>query len=220
MGLLFQFYLVFPWLIKLFKRWNPLPILICSVLITVFFRLMGIYHISQFHPRFAEGVFFGCRLAEFVFGMCFAYHLRGGSENWILALSRFAPPLYLSGIMFHCFKFTSAASDTMIGIGLFLLVWNLTSYLPPLGLRAFAFSGRHSLGIFLFHFPFVILAYELLRQSMIQNIYVMFFLVLVACLIPGAVIDVCFPAIQRKTIDCSKGLLDFIGPSRISKRAL
>ncbi|MBI5117355.1 acyltransferase [Candidatus Poribacteria bacterium] len=203
-GLLFQFYLVFPWLVKLFKRWDPLPIFICSVVVTVFFRLLGLYYINRFHSRFAEGVFFGCRLTEFVFGMCFAYQLRGGGQNWISTLSKFALPLYLSGILFHCFKFTSAASDTMMGVGLFLFLWNLVGCLPPVGLRAFAFPGRHSLGIFLFHFPFVLFMYELLRQTTIDNLYVRFFLVFVVCLVPGAMIDLCFPAIQRKALDCSK----------------
>ena len=197
MGLLFQLYLVFPFLIKLFNRWKPSQIFVCSVLITVVFRLVGIYGIYEFHPYFAHGAFFMCRLAEFVFGIAFAFHIQNRTENWIDPLRRLAIPLYLCGVLLHCSKLTTALSDTVIGISLFLILWSLVHHLSSLVLDGFAFLGRHSLGIFLFHFPLLRPAYELLSQLGISNQYLIYCLMVVVVAACGTVIDMAIDETQK-----------------------
>ncbi len=196
-GLLFQFYLVFPFLIRLFDRWSPSQIFLCSVLVTVFFRLAGIYYIDRFHPYFAFGAFFGCRLAEFVFGITFAFHIRRRSENWISLLYRLAIPLYLCGILLHCSKPTTAISDTVIGISLFLILWRVVQRLSSLVMNGLDLLGRHSLGIFLFHAPMLKPAYELLSGLGIGNRYIIFCLIIVVATACGTVIDMSLAETQK-----------------------
>ena len=195
-GLLFQFYLFFPLLVKLFKRWKPLQIFLLSVLITAIVRLIGLYYLNQFHMRFSVGAVFLCRLAEFVFGMTFAYHIASRPQNWIIFLSRFAIPFYFFGILLHCSKPTSALSDTVIGISLFLFLWSLASYVPSLVLRGIVFLGRHALGIFIFHSFFIRPAYLLVSQIGIRNNYLMFFCMLLICVAVGTIVDMLVARVQ------------------------
>lgn len=196
-GLLFQLYLVFPFLMRLFDRWSPAQIFLCSVLVTVVFRLAGIYYIDQFHPYFAFGAFFPCRLAEFVFGITFAFHIKRRSENWIGHLYKLAIPLYLCGILLHCSKPTTAISDTVIGISLFLILWRVAQRLSALALNGLDFLGRRSLGIFIFHAPILKPAYELLSQLGISNRYLIFCLIIVIATVCGIVIDMSIAETQK-----------------------
>jgi len=195
-GLLFQFYLVFPLLIKVFKRWSPLQIFLFSVLVTVVFRLVGLYYLNQFHPRFAVGAVFLCRLAEFVFGMTFAYHIASRSQAWINFLSKPAIPLYICGILLNCSKPTSALSDTVIGISLFLFLWSFIRYMPSLLQRGLAFLGQHAFGIFIFHSLFIWPSYPVVRQMGIENRYLFTLCQLLFCITAGTLADIIVARVQ------------------------
>ena len=197
-GLLFQLYLFFPALIKLFKRWSPLQIFLLSVLVTAVFRLIGLYYVDQYHPQFSAGAVFLCRLAEFVFGMTFAYHLASRPQNWIGYLSKLAVPLYLCGILLHCSKPTNALSDTVIGISLFLLLWTMVRYLPSPVLKGLAFWGRHSLGIFIFHSLLLWPAYALIIHIGIgtESTYLFFLCQFLICLTASTIIDIGVARVQ------------------------
>jgi len=195
-GLLFQFYLVFPLLVKLFKRWKPSQIFFLSVLVTVLCRLLGLYYLNQFHMRFSVGAVFACRLAEFVFGMTFAYHIAAYPQSWINVLRRLAVPLYLFGILLHCSKPTSALSDTVIGISLFLFLWSFASYLPSLMLRGAVFLGRHALGIFVFHSLFIRPVYLLVSQIGVRDNHLMFLSLLLICVAAGIIVDMLVARVQ------------------------
>jgi peptidoglycan/LPS O-acetylase OafA/YrhL len=198
MGLLLQFYLSFPYLCKLVARYGPSRVFAFSVIATVTFRLLGIYWIDQFHPYFSLGAFFGCRLAEFVFGIAFAYYIKNHSPAWANIPLLIAMPLYFCGILFHCSILTTAMSDMTIGISVFMILWHISRHFKPFLLKKLSFIGRRSFGIFLFHYALWNPAYELIRQIGVQNIYLIYFLLIIILSATGILIDVMENQVQNR----------------------
>lgn len=198
MGLLLQLYLFFPYLSKLIARCGPTRILALSIVTTVIFRFLGVYWIDRFHPYFSFGAFFGCRLAEFVFGMSFAYHVKNHVPAWVNIPLFIAIPLYFCGILFHCSMLTTAMSDMTIGISLFMILWHGSRHFPSLLSKNLSFMGRHSFGIFLFHYALWNPAYELIRRTGVQNTYLIYILLIMILLATGTLIDVVENQVQNR----------------------
>jgi peptidoglycan/LPS O-acetylase OafA/YrhL len=196
-GLLLQLYLVFPLLIGRAERHGPTRVFLFALLVTIVSRLIGQLFLLQLRPQFTLGGFFGFRLAEFVFGMAIAYHIGGRRLTWINWLQWLALPLYLCGITLHCFRATVTLSDPVMGISLFLLLWTAARCAPSLVAGPLVFLGRHSLGIFLFHYPLLKPLYIGFRSLGIHNGYVVFACVIVAVLAIGVLIDIAFGKAQQ-----------------------
>jgi peptidoglycan/LPS O-acetylase OafA/YrhL len=148
---LFQFYLVFPVLYSALFRLGPLKFLVLVFLGSIAFRYFGFAHIEQLGWPFVLGAFFGSRLAEFGFGMVLAASYLHG-KTWkpspLKIVAAFAG--YLLGLLSCEIAGGILISDGLIGISLFFLTYFL---IYPFETKTLSLLGKHSLGIFLIHFP-------------------------------------------------------------------
>jgi len=148
---LFQFYLVFPLLYFLLFRLGPLKFLVLAFLGSIAFRYLGVAHIEQLGWPFLFGAFFGSRLAEFGFGMVLAASYLHG-RIWTPSPLKIVAALagYLLGLLSCEIAGGIFISDGLIGASLFFLIYFL---IYPFETKTLSLLGKHSLGIFLIHFP-------------------------------------------------------------------
>ncbi len=160
-GMLLEFYLVFPVLLFLLRRWGPTRFLIAAGLLTLASRYLLVF-VLHAHGNYVQGGFFGARLWEFACGMVLATLYRTKSD--VVARHLFSWQVSLIGLLIYTLgtlsyrpTITYIATDALIGTGLFLFLAPISSRLSTLTfLRAvFGWAGTYSYSIYLFHQPYI-----------------------------------------------------------------
>jgi len=168
LGMLIEFYIAFPLLLKLMQRLGWARHLgLCIVLTTgarYFIQVVGA------DGNYLMGAFFLCRLWEFAAGMALGKLMaEAPDETFRLLLSWkglfFGVLTYALGFLTYQPNFLFNISDGLTAMGLSVVLMHAACRLdsvPVLG-RSFSLAGVYSYSIYLFHQPYVIFAGEKLR---------------------------------------------------------
>lgn len=173
-GLAVQLYLVFPFLIKLGKRWGWSQLLVGSLIINLVYRIiiLALPLSGKLTAIYLRGAFFPTRIFEFVFGIVLAISLLNSSNakprksfsdffHWSkkLLLKRRYLPLnllfYVVGVACDSaadsgFLIYKIPADALLGVGEFCLLFQLFLWFPKL--KVFCNPlGYYSYGIYLIH---------------------------------------------------------------------
>ncbi len=173
-GLAIQFYLVFPLLIRVGKRWGWSNLLLISLAVNLFYRvvIIALPLEAKLTSIYLRGALFPTRLFEFVFGIVLAISLLDNRDlrpaksfktsfHWIKLLVIERRFLYLNLILYVIgIAFDAAAdegylsykifADVLLGVGEFSLFFHLFNSIPKLKI-AFNPIGNFSYGIYLTH---------------------------------------------------------------------
>jgi len=150
-SLIIQLYLFFPFLRNLLTNLGEKRFLLLTAFFSVAF-LRGFEYI-----RLLPGVFFGCWLLEFSFGMVMANHF--SKVNRILGIKTIIPLFlgYILGLYLSGTPITWPLARPLYGITLTLLLWSLYNIIKALPLikNVFVFIGLNSYAMFLINQPFI-----------------------------------------------------------------
>lgn len=160
LGLIIQLYLFFPLLVKFYERVGEKRFLLSLFLFSVAFRALYYVFWKDSVASLSYGLSLG-RLFEFGFGMVVAKYFVHGK-----ALSRW----WIAGMFFaigYFWAWTFPFADSLLGVGLFVLLWELFTVVGRKNLekkkwspgvffqKASAKIALQSYFIFLLHHPFV-----------------------------------------------------------------
>lgn len=154
-GIIIQFYILFPFLLKLFKKYKPLRVLIACIGLSFIYR----YAISIFTNASPVGVneahiwlfiIFPSRLAEFALGMYLALEI---SPNKIFKQLWLSVPAIILGFLALGNVHTMFLSDFLFGVGGIMLVYAITKPMRGFVQKIFSAIGRKSYIIYLYHEP-------------------------------------------------------------------
>ena len=171
MGLLIEFYIVFPLLFKLMQRLGWVKYLGLCILLSSGAKYV-LTAVVEANGYYAMGAFFVCRLWEFAAGMALG-KLMGetpeGTLGRLLSWKGFFAGviLYTLGCVTYQPNFLYSFSDGLTAMGLSVILIHVAYRLdriPGLG-RWLALGGVYSYSIYLFHQPYVMYAGEKLRPD-------------------------------------------------------
>ncbi len=160
-GLLLQFYLVFPLLMRALLRWGPARFFWIVGGAALLVRAWGLFGLEAGLDWWSRGGFFVTRLPEFVFGMALAAWLRRDSPpDWLQRGPRLLLIAVLAVIFGNLLSFTLAGMAvaflfTGAGWVLFFHAWSPSA--TGVAGRVLLWTSAHSLAIFLVHHPVIIL---------------------------------------------------------------
>ncbi len=154
-GVIVQFYLLFPLILKLFKKMTPLRALsICVVtglvyryLVTVF---TGYSPVGINEADILLFISFPARLPEFALGMYVAWQsdsLKRMNKSWIGLV------LLALGFVLLSYEQTMFLSDFIFGLGGIILLYSITKIMRGPLKKAVSIIGKKSYGIYLYHEP-------------------------------------------------------------------
>lgn len=192
-GLLVELYIVFPLLFRSMQKLGPVRFLALSAFTTIVSRYI-LFDVLHSHGNYSQGAFFGARLWEFAAGMVLAFYYRHHpalvEEHLFSRLTLCAGiVLYTLGTYSYQPTFTYTLTDAFTGIGLFIIIANVSrrmEFLPTLR-SALVYIGAYSYGIYLLHQPYVMHFGEKL------NTYGMGLYTVSACAIVGGIALLCIP---------------------------
>lgn len=166
-GTILQFYIAYPLLLKLLKKYGALKLLLIAIAISIIYRLMlvnltdeapiGIYQANAlgFISIFA-------RMPEFVLGMYFATR-----TSWFLFNKQFLVGIILVivGIAFSSFGWGTIFSDMFIGFGLVLTFARVLNILQGVSGKISQWLGNKAYYIFLYHEPAISMIIRILVST-------------------------------------------------------
>jgi peptidoglycan/LPS O-acetylase OafA/YrhL len=203
LGLLIEFYIVFPLLFKLMQRLGWVKYLGLCILLSSGTRYV-LTDVVEANGYYEMGAFFVCRLWEFAAGMTMG-KLMGEAPDWTLGRllswkGFFAGViLFTLGLVSYQPNFLSSFSDGLTAMGLSLILMHLAYRLdriPGLG-RWLAWGGVYSYSIYLFHQPYVMYVGEKLRPYSLA----VFLILANALLVLIAAISMCFEYTVNRTVN-------------------
>lgn len=172
-GLLLQLYLVFPILYRALRRLGPARFLALCGVLTLGIRYVLIF-VLQAHGAYIQGAFFGSRLGEFAAGMALGALYRQHPEETQRRL--FSPAgllagaaIYWLGALSNRSDLSYAATDTLTGVGLFVILAHAATWsrsLPRFG-AVLEHVGVYSYGLYLIHQPYVTYFAELMQRTQV-----------------------------------------------------
>lgn len=160
-GLLIQLYAVFPLLFHIMKRVGPIPFTVGCWAFAVFTRAMlPVIHVSGYY---AQGAFFGGRIADFSSGMLLAvcfFHDRKRTEAFLFSFKGLLAGIVIYGLgiwsysptFFFCF------TDGLIATGLFMILVHVALVLRRASTSLagiISVVGAYSYGVYLLHQPYI-----------------------------------------------------------------
>lgn len=154
-GIILQFYLVYPLLLWLLKKFKPLKFLIITFVITIVYRaLIAIF--TNYNPigvNMADPVGFinfPARLAEFALGMYFATR-----KDWKLFKGQYLVGvlMILIGLFAASYRIGVVVSDILIAVGLVFTFDTTLKIFNKVLSKFFNWLGEKSYYIFLYHEP-------------------------------------------------------------------
>lgn len=154
-GIIIQFYLLFPLLLKLFKKLKPLNALFLCVGVSFLYRFIislttGASPIGVNEAEIWLFVMFPARLSEFALGMYFAYELKSKQlKNKFL----YSIGLIILGLIFLSNIQTMFISDFLFGLGGIMFAYSISKPLKGFVKKAFRYIGQKSYLIYLYHEP-------------------------------------------------------------------
>ncbi len=159
--LIIQMYLVFPLLVKLYKRFGDQEFLLIMLSIGFVFRglvLSGIFSNGNTYYLLTGQVFLS-RLPEFALGMFLAGKIRKGHAMKIRKLFLWGLLFYFMGFVASLSWYTSVFSNLLVAAGLtavFYVIWMLVFRKWTALANAILWLGIYSYGIYLIHQPLFI----------------------------------------------------------------
>lgn len=154
-GVILQFYILFPLLLKAFKKWNSRKFLLYSILFGVIYRLI-IAYMTESSPIGIKGaqilffINFPSRLPEFAFGMYLIKHEDLFKNKKMILLSII---FLILGLILSTYIWGMGISDMFLGIGMTFIVINIAISLRDRFKNIFLALGKYSYHIYLFHEP-------------------------------------------------------------------
>lgn len=154
-GVIIQFYLLYPILFKLIKKFGPQKFFLIAILIGCIYRFI-IAEYTNSSPIGISGarmllmINFPARLPDFAFGMFLSGHKNLTKSNPYIKYSLFALVL---GIISHTYIPLMAVSDLLIAIGAFGFVFMISERFNNQFERIFNWLGKQSYLIYLYHEP-------------------------------------------------------------------
>jgi peptidoglycan/LPS O-acetylase OafA/YrhL len=154
-GIIIQFYLLFPLLLKLFKKLKPLNALFLCVGLSFLYRFIISFVTTASPIGVNEAeiwlfVMFPARLSEFALGMYFAFRLK--SKN-IKYLFLFGITLISLGFISLSYIQTMFMSDFLFGLGGVIFAYSIINPLKGYTKKIFNYIGQKSYYIYLYHEP-------------------------------------------------------------------
>lgn len=159
-GLLIQFYLVFPLIWLGLRRLGPTWLLVIACLLAFPARAFGLLNFTTYMDPWQRGAIFITRLPEFVLGISLAYWFYKDRKR-IDHILKSIPMImigictYALGMVLSLFLLGMAFAPFLLGVGLFILFYNLFSRIP-LGCKVGAWLGQHSYSLYLIHHPIIL----------------------------------------------------------------
>ena len=154
-GIILQFYLLFPLLFMLFKKIGSKKFLILSLVITVLYRLVVVYTTDDSpvgiqNANLLMFINFPARLAEFALGMYFATCEKylGNLRSLILGIISL-----IIGFIVMTFNWGLAINEILIGFGAFQIITCFAKLIFKLKIPIIDKVGKYSYHIYLFHEP-------------------------------------------------------------------
>ncbi len=169
-GIIIQFYLLFPLLYKLFKKLKPLHALLICVAVSFIYRYVISLTTSGSPIGINEAdiylfVMFPARLSEFALGMYLAFELKSIKlKNRMV----YSIPLIFLGFVLLGNIHTMFVSDFLFALGGVMLAHSMTKPLKGHLKKAFSFIGKKSYSIYLYHEPLMKLSLKFIFPNWID----------------------------------------------------
>ncbi|MEA3444477.1 MAG: acyltransferase family protein [Bacteroidota bacterium] len=167
-GLIFQMYLIFPFLYRMLLKLRLSHFIIITLAFTIVSRLLGLLDLTYANSLYywMTGLFFGTRLFEFTIGMAIAKLFVEKANSKIFALSNtqiliYSLIIYITGFAASLFYFSTLISNILVTIGLsglFLWIWKLFEKTNLSLQNAIILIGKISFPVYLLHQPLMIWA--------------------------------------------------------------
>lgn len=154
-GIILQFYLLFPIFFKLSQKLGPKNFLTLALLISFIYRGV-IAFTTNSSPVGIQGaellyfINFPARLPEFALGIYLA------KNQGILKyknITTFGIFLFLGGLILSTTTIGLAFNDFLLGTGLMLILFKITNWIKGLKFNIFEILGKYSYQIYLYHEP-------------------------------------------------------------------
>lgn len=153
-GIIIQFYLIFPILFRLFKKYNPLYVFVWCVAISLLFRFIislttGAAPIGTNEANILLFIVFPARLSEFALGAFMAVNMQFFKKLnlWICGL------LIILGFIFLGNVYLMFSSDFLFALGGIFVLIAITKHLKGPAEKIFSYIGKKSYLIYLYHEP-------------------------------------------------------------------
>ena len=169
LGLLFELYIVFPFLYRLMQKLGALRYLALCIVLTSVCRYVLVW-VFPVNGDYTMGAFFVCRLWEFAAGMVFG-KLMAETPQMVLE-KLFSWKIFFGGVVVYALgrftyqpNFLYSFSDGLNAMGLSVIMIHLASAIGrvPAAGKALATAGIYSYGIYLLHQPYIMYIGEKLR---------------------------------------------------------
>ncbi len=154
-GIIIQFYLLFPLLFWIFKKLKPLKALLLCVGVSFIYRFIislatGASPVGVNEADIYLFIMFPARLSEFALGMYLAFELRTIKLQSKISL---AIPLLILGFVFLSYVQTMFISDFLFALGGIIFAYYITKPLKGFAEKVFRYIGQKSYLIYLYHEP-------------------------------------------------------------------
>lgn len=154
-GIIVQFYLLFPLLLKLFKKYKPVHALYWCVGLSFAYRFVISFVTGSSPVGVNEAdiflfTMFPARLSEFALGMYLACEVK---PLKVFSKTAFSIPLIVLGFVFLAYTPTMFVSDFLFALGGIMLANAFIQPLTGFAKQTFNFIGRRSYAIYLYHEP-------------------------------------------------------------------
>jgi peptidoglycan/LPS O-acetylase OafA/YrhL len=154
-GIILQFYLLFPLLFNIAKKLGPKNFLIIALLISFIYRAIVAYATNS-SPVGIQGaellyfINFPARLPEFALGIYLASNQGIFKYRYI---TLFGLLFFMGGLILSTTTIGLAFNDFLLGLGLLLILFKLANWIKALKFNIFEILGKYSYQIYLYHEP-------------------------------------------------------------------
>lgn len=213
-GLSVQLYLIFPWLVRIGKRWSWSVLLLGALLISLLYRsiIVGLPLNERAIDVLLRGALFPSRLFEFVLGMVLSIVLLEAQSSQLanaikalltkpgwLGLSLF---LWSTGLACHWAASIETIAwripaDALIGIGEFCFVFQMVQFIPYVK-PALAHLGNYSYGIYLTHMN-IFVGLWVIATGSVSSYWLRFALILCCTVALGILFELGYQQIEQRS---------------------
>ena len=166
-GLLIQFYLIYPLLWEGLRRRGPLWLLTVGCIVAFTIRLLGLLTLDSYLDAWSRGAIFITRLPEFIFGISLAAWLYQSREKVDRHLRRRATVaaallIYTAGMLLSLTLLGMTVAPFMLGLGALIVLYNVlggkdTPRPRNANARFWTWVGQHSYSLYLMHHLVILL---------------------------------------------------------------